>query len=37
VPIYGKAAEFGLGGDFPALPSGENEINIFVTLTYEIR
>ncbi|QQG42670.1 MAG: SIMPL domain-containing protein [Candidatus Giovannonibacteria bacterium] len=37
VPIYGKAVEFGLGGDFPALPSGENEINIFVTLTYEIR
>src|SRR3989344_2022083 len=37
VPIYGRAAEFGLGGDSPAIPPGENETNIFVTLTYEIR
>ncbi len=36
-PIYGRAAEFGLGGDFPAVPSGENEINAFVNLVYEIR
>jgi len=37
VPIYGRAAEFGLGGDFPAIPPGENETNIVVNLTYEIR
>lgn len=37
VPFYGKAAEFGLGGDAPVVPPGENEISIFVNLTYEIR
>jgi len=36
-PFFGKAAEFGLGGDFPSIPSGENEVNVFVNLVYEIR
>ena len=36
-PFFGKAAEFGLSGDFPAIPSGENEVNVFVNLVYEIR
>jgi len=39
---YGKAEGFGMGGDVavssvPELPTGENEVTSYVTVTYEIR
>ena len=36
-PIYYEVAKGGFGGDGPALPTGENEIVVSVTLTYQIR
>lgn len=39
-PIYPSDAAFGKGGDFtpaPSVPTGENEIKINVSITYEIR
>ncbi|MBI2676608.1 MAG: SIMPL domain-containing protein [Candidatus Yanofskybacteria bacterium] len=35
--FYAKAAEAGVGGGRPSLPTGENEITINVTLTYQIK
>ncbi|HEY4521821.1 MAG TPA: SIMPL domain-containing protein [Candidatus Paceibacterota bacterium] len=40
-PVYFSEAAFGKGGDFsvptPSVPTGENEIKINVSITYEIR
>lgn len=35
--FYAKSAEVGLGGGGPSVPTGENEIVVNITLTYQIK
>ncbi len=35
--FFAKSAEVGLGGGGPSIPTGENEITVDVTLTYQIK
>lgn len=37
IPLLARSAELGIGGDAPIVPSGTQEIQAHVTVTYELR